>query len=315
MDDSDAAQTPTSTIANDLSTELSEADEAAFVDRIIGAQPTVKSSFDGNTASQPKESNENAENVTTPPTQEEKPTEVTPPPAPAAQAPEEEPVAPVEIAAPDYSDLYAMAEGMAVDEDGNATPKVFKISIETGGIPDDMHFKNDAQLAAALDELQDQKRVKADRQSEYEQQLEEQNQAKTTAENQQAQLDGWDAEIQQLIDANLLESPKLPSTDPNYLKDPTMQKVDEIFKFMIERNKELVAAGKKPIQSFGTVFNLYNNQQATVDAQAKAKEQDDLTKRRGGMVAGGSPASGGGKQKIYKAGSAKSIWNVDTSDI
>jgi len=319
MDDSSTAQTSTAN-ADELTTELSEAEELAYVDRILGKQPTVKTNFGDGGAGQAKEADANDENAAkeTEETKEEEQVAEVKEESEAKSTDEvmEQEEKPVQIEAPDFSDLWIEVEGMVVDDEGNATPQPFKITVD-GGIPDEMRFKNDKQLAEVLDALNEMRGLKADRQAEYDEAIEAQQEQEATAASQKEQMDAWDAEIAQLIEAGLIEAPKAKATDPNFREDPSVKLVDDVFKYMIEHNDKLVKAGKPAIRSFGTIFALYNKEKGAAEAEAKAKAEADLVKKRGGMVGGGSSVSGGGsdKPKVYKAGSAKSIWAVDTSDL
>lgn len=310
--------------ANDLGVELTEAQEAAFVDAQLGKQPTVKTGgFEENTP--PTASPEPAPEPVVPPVEEQKPEDkpVVPP-----EPPTEEPVAPAEIPDVQTDDLWVEIEGLVLDDEGKAQAKTFKVTL-ADGIPEDMRFKNDKQLYEVMDSMREMRELLTQRQKEHDDKVSDQAKTEQTQASQQATLNEWQAEDDQLVEAGLLDAPKAPPangkeyTAEEVAADPALQLRDSVYKYMTDENTKRLAEGKTKIASFATAFSLYNKTQAA-DADAKAKEeqeakdkaQAELDKQRGSLVGGGSSSSGtGSKPYVYRAGSAKSIWAVPTDDI
>lgn len=312
--------------ANDLGVELTPEQEAAFVDAQIGNQPTVKTN--GFTKNEP------------PAKPVEKPIEVKPEDKPEDKKLEDKPVVtPPEVRAveeeikpadiPDVQtdDLWVEVEGLTLDAEGNPQPKTYKLTLD-GGIPDEMRFKNDKQLYETLDAMREMRDLLSKREKEHEDAVKSREETTQAEVARNTTLTNWQAEDDQLVEAGLLEAPKAPPangseyTPEEVAADPALQLRDNIYKYMVDENVKRQAEGKSRIASFTTAFNLYNKQQtAEEDAKTKAEEdakaaaEAELVKQRGGMVGGGSPGAASSKPYVYRSGSAKSIWAVDTSDI
>jgi len=307
MDNSDTAQPN----ADELTTELSESEELAYVDKILGKQPTVKTDFNGSKLSQPKESEvaqEEDANQETEETQEEESAPVADEAKTTEEVMEAEP-----ISEPDFSDLWAEVEAFELDDEGNPVTKTFRITAD--GMPDEMRFKSDKQLAEVLDTIREMKDIQAERQAEYEEAVAEREEQAAATAAEQEQLQSWDDEIATLIDNGILDAPKAKPGEAAWATDPTVKTLDDVFTFMKQENDKLIAEGKRPIRSFTSYYTLFTKQSAKSEAEAKAKQEAELIKKRGAMVGGGAASSSSTKPKLYKAGSAKSIWAVDTSDL
>lgn len=317
--------------ANDFTTELTAEQEAAFVDSIIGPQPTVRIPG-GSNVTKPASATTDTGASDADPKEDPKPADgeepkVTPP---KAEDPKETPeeVKPVEIPDVQTDDLWVEIDGLVLDDEGKPQPKTFKITVEDG-IPEEMRFKSEKQLAETVESMQEMKALLKQREADHDTQVKDQEAAAATIAAQQATLESWQAEDDQLVEAGLLDAPKAPPangkqyTAEEVAADPGLQLRDEVYKFMAEENEKRTTEKKPKLAGFTSAFNLYQKgQKASEEAskkaeeEAEAKKQADLIKQRGGMVGGGS-SSGGGKDQgfVYKAGSAKSIWAVDTSDL
>jgi len=283
---------------NDLDFELSEEQEQKFVDEILKTG-----------------------DYTTPAKEPEAPVAPVVEPVVAPVAPVEPPVEPVKpdepvvLADPKTDDLWIEVEQTVVDDLGDETTKTVKLVYDPKDpgafIPDDFTAKNTKQLADIMEAKADMAKLYGERQAEFD--------TAKAAEDQTGQekaiIDGWNREIEDLVNAGILEAPKLKPTDQGYNEDPAVVKTEAVFKFMVEQNAKRVESGLSPIGSFGTAFTLYEKDAAVI-AEAEAKKQADLdTKTAGAMVGGGSAASGGSPEpKAYVAGSHNNIWSVEVPD-
>ncbi len=172
-------------------------------------------------------------------------------------------------------------------------------------LPEDFTPKNNQQIFKIITDLAklDQKRAA------YEQ---EQATAAKTAEEQaqnNAIMQSWDTEITALRQSERLPVPKVDATDPNYLKDPAMVRLDEVFKYMSTENQARVARGVQPIRSvedaldkleLAEIHKTKTNQTNADTAAAKAKS---------GVIARGRQVPNS-DQSVYRAGSATSIFDL-----
>lgn len=300
---------------NALETDMTDAELEAFVDKTLGIEPKAEVK-DDKKVDDKVETPKPADDEKDPPKPHDKKVEAKPDEKliEAEEQPEE--AKPVEIPAVDLSDLFVEIEAFIVDDKGE-NPQEQTIRLNVGeSIPENARFKNDKQLLDLLEAQAEMKSIRDERTSENEAKEQEQEKVTTAEANRQSTIAGWDAEIADLIEDGSIPAPKIKPDEEGFLSDPSTVLVDNVFKFMKTENDKRRADGKRPIQSFESAFNRYNKQadvKAKADADAKEAE---LTKTRGSMVGGGSSASAGGtKQKIYKAGSARNIYDVDTSDL
>lgn len=298
---------------------MSDTEMEAFVDKTLGIKPK------GATPSEP------VIPTPTPPAPDESNTTPTPNPTPtapvgddqAATPPRETPAAPPvpppteatpeeTPAALDTSDLWI--------EVPNSDGKQVKLTLD-GGIPEDFMFKDDKQLFEVLEAFNEMKQLRADREATIEDEQTKRAAAITENERQQSVMDGWTQEIQELVDAAYIPAAKAqPANGTAYTQaeiaaDPGLKLTSEVFTFMKDENAKRLAAGKSPLQSFGTAFSLYQKQSTAAADEAKAKADAALAKKRGAIVGGSSAPAGGGKGYVYKRGSAKNIWQVPVDDI
>ena len=173
------------------------------------------------------------------------------------------------------------------------------------------------------------KEVLADREQEREEKLADEQKKVDADTNRKAVMDGWDAEISDLIQAGFMEAPKGGIGEDGFNDDPTVQKIDAVFKYMTAENEKRATEGRPRINSFGTAFNLYSKEhpdegdpeakakadKEKTDAEEVAKKEAELTKKRGALVGGGSGGSNKGSAPVYKRGSAHSVYDVPTDDL
>lgn len=289
---------------NALSTELSEEDETALIDRSFGITdpglPLDIKEKEDNIIPKPADSGDDKKPLGNDgdgkPAKAEQETHE----APAKTEPEE-PAAPEAV---DTSDLWIEIE----DSEG----KSHKIGVGDS-LPDDFAFKNDAQLAEYLEARREMRDTLKDRNTE----IEESKAAQQSKDSEAAQVASWDTEIQDLIGAGLIEAPKTKPGDKDFMQDPSVQKIDAIFKFMASENTKRANDGKPKIISFGTAYTLWSNDKAKIEAEEKLKKDNEIAKQRGSLVGGSSSSSSGGKTTdgLYIQGSAGTIHDVDFSDL
>lgn len=287
------------TSPNDLAVEMTAEEEQAFVDEALGiTQPK------GEAKQEVKEDTEKAEIVT-----------------PVVEAVKEEAKEPdstqklteeaQDLGTPQTDDLWIEVEKVTIDELGEQTTQKVKLVYDpedpNSFIPDDFKAKSDRQLADILEAKAEMANLYGERKSkidEVQTKLEESEQA---ASKEKEVLDGWNQEIQSLIDAGVIEAPKLKPGEAGYESDPSVVKTEEVYKYMAEQNQERIKNGNPPIRSFGAAFAMYQNG-VKADEEARTAEMAEV-KRKGALVGGGS-SGGGAESTPYTAGSAKSIWDV-----
>lgn len=106
---------------------------------------------------------------------------------------------------------------------------------------------------------------------------------------------GWNEEAKNLVGQKRL---------PVVAEGKENERLNEVFKFMMEENQKRTTDGKPPIQTLEDALDkleLKEKKEAEVEAAKKAKEDN---RARGGMVGGSSaPASSGGP--VYSPGMAR----------
>lgn len=318
---------------NDPNTELSAEEEAAFVDRQLGitdsGAPFAVRPGEGEEGD---ENGDKADKEAKPKSGEETPTPSddsdTPPPNADDKKPDEDAGKPADEepeTPPAKEDKQATAETpQEVDSSDlwveltDANDKTFKIGVNDP-VPEDLVFKNDAQLAEFAEARLEMKGTLRERQAELEKTQAEATAKENTAKSQEEQLASWDAEIQDLIAAGAIEPPKAKPGDKEFMQDPSVQKIDAVFKFMAAENANRAKdsfATKQKIVSFGTAYTLWTNDKAKKDAEEAQNKSNQVAKERGSLVGGSSSSSsGGGNQNLYTQGSAGSIHDLDFSDL
>lgn len=304
-----------------LSTDgMSDAELEAEVDRALGL-PT-KSGGTNEPATTPNPAT--PPSGSTPPTGTPKAGDGTNPPAatPTTPEPETPPATPgivdepPELQAPelDFSDLWIDVQ----NTEGETVRLVFDPDEPDTFLPKDFMFTDDAQLFEIMEAKAEMQGLVKDRLKEYNDF--EETQAAFASE--QEVLTGWDSELQELIDEGHLAAPAGPPangqqyTPEEVAADPALQAMDELFKFLASDNEKRKAAGKPLNQSLSRVLLPWQKQNNT-NAEAEAiKAENARAKAQGGLVGGSSAPTGSGEsQPLYKRGSARNIWQVDTSDI
>lgn len=291
---------PESTNPNELGFEMTPEQEQDYVNQILAdgdyTPPVVDKPADD----------------TTPPDKTETPPVDTPKDdAPEVPKDDEEVSKPAEIAVPQTDDLWVEVERVVTDELGEETTETIKLIYDPNDpssfIPDDFTAKSTKQLAEIMEAKAEMAKLYEERQGEFDKSTKE----ATAVQQEKAIVDGWNAEIKDLIDSGILEAPKLKPGDEGYDKDPSVAKTEEVFKFMTDLNAERAKNGVAPISSFGLAYTMFENSEAKKAAEEAEKKDNEETKLKGGMIGGSSAASGGtAEQTAYKSGSHNNIWSV-----
>lgn len=213
-----------------------------------------------------------------------------------------------EIAAPQTDDLWVEVERVVTDELGEETTEKIKLTYDPNDpssfIPDDFTAKNTKQLAEIMEAKSEMAAMYKERESEYN----DAQSAKDVETQQQAQIDSWNTEVQDLVEAGVIP-------DPTKDEAKYTEKTDAVYLFMAAENNKRMQDGRSPIVSFGTAFTMHENNEAVKTAAAEKVKEDADTKAKGAMVGGSSAASGGSAEpKAYIAGSHRNIWSVPVDD-
>jgi hypothetical protein len=281
---------------DDLDFEMSQEEESAFVSEVLGTGVDFDKQPDKQ--DEPKTPDPTPEPITPDPV-------IPPTPDPVV---EDKPIDPIKT-----DDLFIEVEKITLDELGDEKVEKIKLVYDPSNpkafILDDFTAKNSKQLADILEAKSEMAKLYEGRKTEFDKVTSE----KTQQISDKQRLDSWDAEIKDLIEAGLIEKPKLENTDPKYMEDPSVKKTEAVFEFMAKENEKRKETGMPLLYSFGTAFTLHSNIEAKeAEKVAKEKEIED-TKRKGALIGGGSSGVGG-TETIYKSGSARNIWDVEVKD-
>lgn len=319
-------------IDQSLNTAITEQEEQSLVNDVLGLPP-IEGGNDGDdtpTSGSDKDGQQ-PEGSQPPDGQAPNPEDGQQPAQPGEQQPSEpaktEPEAPAEttpeLEAPDTTiqtdDLWVEVDKLVTSEDGSTKTEKVKLTFDPNNpnsfVPDDFQFVNDKQLADILEAKREMADLYKERQSEVEKAQQDYQEKKSAVDTRQAQLDAWDAEIDTMIDTGILEAPKAKPGTPEFKQDPTVQKMESVFKFMSDKNQELAKNGKPPINSFALAYNMHEAD-ANKQAAEEAKQQEVKNKQQRGSMVGGSsaPAAGGSNKGHYVAGTYTNVQNVELDD-
>lgn len=221
---------------------------------------------------------------------------------PVVQRPEPTPPVAVAPTPKDYS--LTITGGATADAEGNVVPgKEYKIE-KIEDLPEDFVPQNNRQILQIIQDLNRLESTKAA--DEAKAAVDAETTAAKAAETEM--LTSWDTEIKQLQTDGLLDAPKLKPTDANYLTDPAMKKVADVFAFMATTNEERKAKGNPNlIRSFADAFDKMELADVKTKQAAAAKEEVEIAKLKAGVVGGGTASAGGAKAPVYVAGGAQDI--------
>lgn len=148
--------------------------------------------------------------------------------------------------------------------------------------------KSNGQIFKIIDDLQQLRADKAKYDTEQETKAAEDAHAAALKEIN----DSWDKEIE-----TLQGSKRIPVTSDG----SRPERVDEVFKFMGEENDKRADDGRPLLRSFEDALDKLELRESKEAESKKAKEEKDLTRKRGGLVGGSSaPATSGAP--VYKGG-------------
>lgn len=221
-----------------------------------------------------------------------------------SEEPEDEPEAPEEKKEDKPDDEPDEPDGLFIeveDADGNK----YKITKESD-LPEDFMPKNNRQVIEILKQLADLDIKKAE--AEKSKEVEAQEQA--AEERKQQTLQGWDNEINSLVEHGILDAPKAKPGSKLWESDPAVQKADSVFKFMVEQNKARAEKELPPITSFAEAYLIKQSVESKNAEAEKIKADNKAAKAKSALVGRTStPSSGEGE--AYRAGSARSIDDIE----
>lgn len=235
----------------------------------------------------------------------------TPTPPPAAPV---EPEAPIEVPTLDTSDLWIEV----TDADGNKV----KLTLDEG-IPEEMRFTTDKQLFEVLDAFNEMRDLRTQREAAIADAQAKKDAQVQGQQTEQATFAEWDAEISALIESGAIPAAKTqPADGKRYTEaelnaDPGPKLISDTFAYMVAENQKRDAAGKPRIKSFATAFTLMSRANASSEEAKRQEEANKLAKQRGSIVGGGGATASvtNGKGYVYRRGSARTIRDLDLSDI
>ena len=172
-------------------------------------------------------------------------------------------------------------------EDVNGEKFTLKPGDDLEEVLKDFEPKSNGQIFAVLEKLGELKSQKAA----FEQEQATKAEETEKAEQITAIQSGWDKEIESLQGAKRLE----------VTTDGKNERVDAIFKYMNEENDKRIEDGRPLIRSFEDALDKLELIETKAAASEKAKEEKELTRKRGNMVGGSSaPATSGAP--VYRGG-------------
>lgn len=311
---------------NELSTEMSEAEEQAFVNKTLGIgddnEPSEDNSEDQTTNTDDDTSADTAEESVDAPddgddggdseqdSSAESDREET---TASDESEEDKSAAELDENGIQTDDLWVEVEKIVVDKDGKESAEKVKLVYDPTNpaafLPDDFKFKDDKHLFEILGAKVEMANLYKERQAEFDTKTQEAEAKSSKEQADQAIQAGWDSEIESLIEAGVLEAPKAKPSDKNFLEDPAVQKIDEVFKYIGAQNEARSKDGKPPLRSFGTAMNLMNRELEAQAEKDKKKQDNKVAKQRGSLV-GGTSAGSSSDGPSYTRGSASNIWSV-----
>lgn len=230
------------------------------------------------------------------------------PTGPVATSTEPDAVEPVAESEPDSGapkpePLPAPVEGLTLEVE-DAAGKKYQIT-NVDELPEDFTPKNNRQILQIINDLGklDAKREEAAKDEEAAAEVAE---AKA---NEQATLSSWDAEIAALQTDNRLEKPKATPGSANFLQDPAVKRVDQVFNYMITENERRKPLGIEPIRSFTDALDKIERNELKEAEAARTKQETETAKAKSGLI-GRTSAGGGDTAPVYRAGQARDIWDL-----
>lgn len=287
---------------NELGTELSEAEEQAFVDEILGIKSEADP--DPNPDPDPKDTDPKDPPVDPDPAKDPDPKDPPANPKDPAKDPDPDPKDPdpADSTVPDIKtdDLFIEIEIVKLNDDDEEVKETVKLTYNPNDpdsfIPDGFEATNHKQLSKIMEAKQEMANKFKERQAEH-----DQAQGKLDTQTaQREQVAKWEVEEKELVETKALEA----------------DKIDDVYGYMTRENIKRTEEGKPPITSFAMAFTSWNNDQSRIEAEEKDKKDAEEAKKKGALVGGGGGAGGnGGDAKIYRAGSARSMDDIVIDDV
>lgn len=126
-----------------------------------------------------------------------------------------------------------------------------------------------------------------------------------------ARLQSWDAEITSLQGEDRIGKPTAKPGSPEYLADPAVKRVDQVFKYMVAENAARKTAGNPNlITSFADALDKLELQEIRTKQVADKKDDVETAKQKSALI-GGRPSGGGNAAPVYRPGQAKSVWDIE----
>jgi hypothetical protein len=131
------------------------------------------------------------------------------------------------------------------------------------------------------------------------------------AKTNQATLSAWDAEITSLQGEDRIGKPAAKPGTPEFVNDPAVKRVDQVFKFMMAENARRAEA-KNPnlITSFADALDKLELQEIRTKQAQDKKDEVETAKQKSALI-GGRPSGGGNAAPVYRPGQAKSVWDIE----
>lgn len=187
-------------------------------------------------------------------------------------------------------------------EDANG--KTYKIT-KIEDLPEDFDPKNNRQVMEIIAQAN-----KLEGEIAAHQEKQAKDEEATILSNAQKEIQaGWQSEIQELVDEKLLDKPKLAENNPKYNDDPSVKKIDEVFKFIKDTNDARKKANNpNMLTSFRDAFDRMELRDLKVQKADESKKEGDLAKAKAGVI--GTSSTSSVDVPAYRAGSYRSIDDI-----
>lgn len=187
-------------------------------------------------------------------------------------------------------------------EDANG--KTYKIT-KIEDLPEDFDPKNNRQVMEIIAQANKLEGEIA----RHEEQIAKDEEATILSNAQKEIQTGWQSEIQELVDEKLLDKPKLAENNPKYNDDPSVKKIDEVFKFIKDTNDARKKANNpNMLTSFRDAFDRMELRDLKVQKADESKKEGDLAKAKAGVI--GTSSTSSVDVPAYRAGSYRSIDDI-----
>lgn len=169
-------------------------------------------------------------------------------------------------------------------------------------LPEDFNPKNNRQAIQIISDL-------AKLETKREVAAAQEVSAKATEEaraKQNAWLTSLDSEIATIQAEGRLDKPKAAFGTPEFVNDPAVRRVDEVFKYMASENDRRATAGVEPIRSFTDALDKIELKELRAAEAEKTRQEVQTAKAKSGLI-GRTSAGGVTASPVYVAGSARDM--------